>query len=880
MKSKQLRESFLSFFEEKKHTRYPSASLIPQNDPTLFFTNAGMVPFKNVFTGQEKLKSSRATSSQKCMRVSGKHNDLENVGRTYRHHTFFEMLGNFSFGDYFKKEAIEYAWEYLTEVLKIDKTRLWVTVFREDDEAEELWIKHSDVKAERIIRMDEADNFWSMGETGPCGPCSEIHYDHGEHPEKATQEDFIQDTSGSRFMEIWNLVFMQYNRDQQGTLHPLPKPSVDTGMGLERLACVIQGVSSNYDSDLFTPLLEKISQLCQKEYGESEQSDISMRVIADHIRATGFLIADGVLPSNEGRGYVLRRIMRRAIRHGRLLGLTEPFLTSILPILIQNMGEVYTELKQNQKFISEVIQAEEERFLETLEKGLDLINQEIKNLQKNQQKTLSGEVAFKLYDTFGFPLDLSETIAEEAGLTIDHQAFSQLMEGQKQQARASWKGSGESATQEIYQSLKQNKIDTEFVGYQSLDAIAKITAIVQAGQRQDEIQASESGEIFCDLSPFYGESGGQVGDSGEIIGGESHAWVEDTQIPLSGLISHHVKVDKGSLKVGQEVHLKVKRQHRIPTRLNHTATHLLHAALRETLGEHIKQAGSLVTPERLRFDFTHFKALSPEEIITIENRVNEKIREDLAVEKKVMTYKEAIQSGAMALFGEKYGDEVRVLKIDDFSVELCGGTHVDRTGEIGLFKMINEASVAAGVRRIEAITGAVSLEYLRRLEQQQQQIAKTLKVGQDEILERLAKQGDQLKKYEKEINQLKTQLATGSSSSNNSKLEENISEINGTKLLALQTQLDDIKALRNLSDQLIQKLGSGIVLLVNTDQSKLILIVRVSKDLHQKFQAGKLIQELAPLIGGSGGGRPDMAQAGGTNIDGVKDVLNKIKELL
>ncbi len=880
MKSAQLRESFLKFFETKAHARFKSSSLIPQNDPTLFFTNAGMVPFKNVFTGQEKLNTTRAASSQKCMRVSGKHNDLENVGRTSRHHTFFEMLGNFSFGDYFKKDAILYAWEYLTEVLKIDKERLWVTIFREDDEAEELWKKHTDVSAERIIRMDEADNFWSMGDTGPCGPCSEIHYDHGKQPAQARREDFLKDSEGSRFMEIWNLVFMQYDRDKQGKLHPLPKPSVDTGMGLERLACVIQGVSSNYDSDLFTPLIDKVSQLCKIKYGQSEESDISMRVIADHIRATSFLISDGVLPSNEGRGYVLRRIMRRAIRHGRLLGLTQAFLVSVLPVFIEKMGEVYPELKQNQKFLSEVIQAEEERFLETLENGLELIQQEIKALKKQGKKFLSGDIAFKLYDTFGFPLDLSETIAEEAGLTIDHEGFKKLMEGQRQQARASWKGSGESATQEIYQDLVQSKIQSEFLGYQRLDGLAKITAIVKAGKSVTEINQSEQAEIFCDVSPFYGESGGQVGDCGEIIGAESRAEVKDTKIPLKGLISHHVQVNEGSFIVGQEVQLKVKLQHRLPTKMNHTATHLLHAALRQILGDHIKQAGSLVAPDRLRFDFTHFKALNPKEISTIEDLINEKILADLAVEKNIMSYDKAIESGAMALFGEKYEDEVRVLKIDDFSVELCGGTHVDRTGEIGLFKIINESSVAAGVRRIEAITGMASLQYLRRLEGFQQQIAKTLKTSPEESLERLGKQSEQIKKYEKEISQLKTQMATSGVSSSQASSESNTIEVNGIKVLTLQTAMDDIKALRNLSDQLIQKIQSGVVLLGNIDKDKAILLARVSKDLHPRLHAGNLIKELAPLIKGSGGGRPDMAQAGGSDIQGIQEAFKKLKELV
>ena len=728
MKSAEIRESFLKYFEDKKHKRLKSASLVPDRDPTLFFTNAGMVPFKNVFLGQENIGTQRATTSQKCMRVSGKHNDLENVGRTHRHHTFFEMLGNFSFGDYFKKDAITFAWEYLTQVLKLDKSRLWVTVFREDEEAEQLWKQLSEVPAGRILRLDEADNFWSMGETGPCGPCTEIHYDF-DGAEGKSGEDFLAGSESGRIMEIWNLVFMQYDRGADGKLNTLPKPSVDTGMGLERLACVVQGVYSNYDSDLFKPLLDKISELSGKKYGADDNSDISMRVVADHIRAAVFLVGDGVMPSNEGRGYVLRRIMRRAIRHGRMLGLNEPFFFKIVPVLVAELGGVYPEITANQKFIEEVIRAEEVRFLETLENGLEMIESEIVATKKAAKKILSGAIAFKLYDTFGFPLDLTETIATESGLVVDHAEFERLMEGQRDKARAAWKGSGEAKTAEVHQQMAAEDLATRFLGYQTLDCISKISAIVKGGQRVEAANTGEEAEIFCEYSPFYAESGGQVGDQGQIIAPQALGEVRDTQKPAGELIAHLTKVVQGSLKVGDEVHLKVSPLTRAPTRLNHTATHLLHAALRQVLGEHVKQAGSLVAPERLRFDFSHFQPMTREEILAAEDLVNDKIREDLEVQKKEMGYDEAMDQGAMALFGEKYGERVRVLKIEHFSTELCGGTHVDRTGEIGIFKILSESSVAAGVRRIEAITGAAGLHYLRELEEKWNGLARRLKAA-------------------------------------------------------------------------------------------------------------------------------------------------------
>ncbi len=879
MKSSEIRESFLKFFEGKAHRRIKSASLIPDRDPTLFFTNAGMVPFKNVFLGQESVGTQRATSSQKCMRVSGKHNDLENVGRTHRHHTFFEMLGNFSFGDYFKRDAIAFAWEYLTKVLKLDQTRLWVTVFREDDEAEAIWKELSDVPPHRILRLDEADNFWSMGETGPCGPCTEIHYDFDGGDGK-TRDDFLQGSESGRIMEIWNLVFMQFDRSADGALKPLPKPSVDTGMGLERLACVVQGVYSNYDSDLFTPLLAKISELSGKKYRENEATDVSMRVVADHIRAACFLIGDGVLPSNEGRGYVLRRIMRRAIRHGRMLGMHEAFFYKILPVLTQEMGDVYPELVANQKFIEEVIRAEEQRFLETLENGMEIIEGEIAAAKKAGKPNLSGAVAFKLYDTFGFPLDLTETIATEAGLTVDSADFERCMEGQREKARAAWRGSGDAKVGEVHQALAAEGFRTQFLGYQSLECISKITAIVKDGERVDEVKQGDEAEIYTEYSPFYAESGGQVGDQGKIIAPQALAEVKDTQKPAGEMIAHLVKVREGSLKVDEEVHLKVDPLTRGPTRLNHTATHLLHAALRKVLGEHVKQAGSLVTAERLRFDFSHFQPMTREELLKVEDLVNEKIREDIEVQKREMSYDEAMGQGAMALFGEKYGDKVRVLKVEDFSTELCGGTHVDRTGEIGVFKILRESSVAAGVRRIEAITGAAVIENFREMESTLLQLSKLAKSDRyQDTVEKWTQQSEQLKKLEKEVSQLKAKVASGGGGGGGDILSQ-AKDIGGVKVLALRRDIDDLKSLRDFSDQVKDKLGSGVSVIGSATEGKVTLIVRVSKDLTPRFDAGKLAKELAALVGGSGGGKAEMAQAGGSNIEGLDGALQKVYELV
>jgi len=875
MKSRDIREKFLQFFESKKHLRVRSSSLIPENDPTLFFTNAGMVQFKNNFLGLEKPPASRVTTSQKCMRVSGKHNDLENVGRTHRHHTFFEMLGNFSFGDYFKKDAIAFAWEFLTQEMKIDPKRLWISVFLEDDEAAQIWEKEIGIPADRIVRLGEKDNFWSMGEEGPCGPCTEIHYDHGKEngcgkPECAVGCDC------DRFMEIWNLVFMQFNRSANGEMAKLPKPSVDTGMGLERLSCVVQGVHSNYDSDLFMPLIRAIEARVGKAYGKDEATNISIRVLADHIRAATFLIGDGVQPSNEGRGYVLRRILRRAIRHGRMLGMREPFFYELADTVIAEMKPAYPELAKHQSFIKSVIQAEEERFLATLDKGLEIIQAEITKQKQAGTKCFEGEVVFKLYDTFGFPVDLIQNIADEEGFVVDMEGFEAAMLGQKETARRAWKGSGQERVSQVYQEIVQKMKPVEFLGYQGLSASSKVVALIRNGESVNEVKAGDEAYVICEKTPFYGESGGQVGDKGWITGPQLKMEVQDTQKPLPNLIVHEGLIAKGGLKVGETVKLEVDPRHRSPVRQNHTATHLLHAALREVLGDHVRQAGSLVAAHRLRFDFSHFEPVSQDNLERIENLVNEKIREDIAVEKLEMSYEESQSKGAMALFGEKYGDVVRVLKVGEFSTELCGGTHIDRSGEIGFFKIVEESSVAAGVRRIEAVTGADAVAYARRQEKSLKEVALKLKTSVEDVPSKIDRMNEQLKKFEKEISQLRQKLHSGAGGQD---LLKDVREKDGVKALAVKSDAD-VGTLRALSDQLIAKLGSGLLLVASSSEGKVTLIVRVSKDLTDKFKAGELIKPLAQLVGGSGGGRPDMAQAGGQETDKIDAALARFYELV
>lgn len=873
MTSQEIRERFLKFFESLRHKRVPSSSLIPIDDPTLYFTNAGMVPFKNYFTGAQKVTFPRATSSQKCLRVSGKHNDLENVGRTARHHTFFEMLGNFSFGDYFKKEAIRYAWDFLTAEMGLPKDRLWITVFEKDDEAEKLWRKEVGISKDRLRRFGEKDNFWSMGETGPCGPCSEIHYDHGE------KYGCGKPTCGvgcdcDRFMEIWNLVFMQYERsaDGQGNIktRPLPKPSIDTGMGLERLATVVQGVHSNYDSDLFTPLIREVEKLTGKKYGENKDTDVSLRVLCDHVRSCAFLIADGVQPSNEGRGYVLRRILRRAIRHGKMLGKNEPFFYRLAETVRREMGGVYPEIIRQKESVDRTIRAEEERFLETLDKGLVIIREEMEKARTDKERVLPGEMVFKLYDTYGFPIDLTELIAQENRLDIDMAGFEELMERQKGRGRRAWKGSASSKMKDVYQDLVRENLASTFVGYDHLEEKVPVAALIREEKRVSSAKAGDEVEILTPKTPFYPEGGGQVGDQGQATSKGLEAKVLDTH-KGGELILHRVRIVAGKVQEGDEVSLQVDPRFREGSMLHHSATHLLHAALRRILGTHVRQAGSLVTPERLRFDFAHFEPVSRERLREIEDLVNEKIRANLPVISTILPYDEAIRQGALAFFGDKYGDQVRILKMGDFSTELCGGTHVNATGQIGLLKVTSEGSVAAGVRRIEAVVGSQGVNYLRQMEGEVSRLAALLKTSPGALMDRVGKLLDQVKNLEREVQKHKSGPAgTGTEES------EETREVKGIKILTVLSPVGDPKALRDISDQKIQKLGSGIAALGAIVGDRVSLIVRVSKDLTGQYNAGALIKPLCDLVGGTGGGRPDMAQGGGNKPGALKEALEKI----
>ncbi len=871
MKAIELREKFLKYFENQGHTRVRSASLIPHGDATLYFCNAGMVPFKQVFTGEEKRDYSRAASSQKCMRVSGKHNDLENVGHTARHHTFFEMLGNFSFGDYFKKDAIRFAWEFLTQEVGLDPDRLWITVYETDDEAAQLWESEVGVAKDRILRFGDEENFWSMGPTGPCGPCSEIHYDHG--PEAGTSPEDVVNGEGDRYMEIWNLVFMQYDRDESGKMTPLPKPSIDTGMGLERLAAAVQGVHSNYETDLFTPLIDAACKLTGVTYGKDAQQDASIHVLADHIRATAFLIADGVQPSNDGRGYVLRRIMRRAIRYGKLLGMNEPFFYRLFTPLMQMMGEVYPELLEHQKLITQLIEQEEKRFLETLENGLKLIQTEIENHQDD--KVLPGEIVFTLYDTFGFPTDLTALIAEEKGYQIDQAGFDQQMAAQQERGRAAWKGATPKSKGPAYEALLEQGVKTEFVGYDHLSGKSPVASLIRGGEIVSKVQEGESVELITTKTPFYAESGGQVGDQGLIVTPQARLMVTDTQ-KLGDAVMHSARVVEGKLQTGDEVELAVDAEFRSGSMIHHSATHLFHAALRQVLGEHVRQAGSLVTPHRTRFDFTHFQPLTAQEISQIEDLVNEQIRNNLTVMCQVLPYDKAIEMGALAFFGDKYGDMVRVLSMGDFSIEFCGGTHVEATGQIGLFKIVGQSAVGSGVRRIEAVVGPEALAYFRSMEHQVEEIATRLNTNPKEVLTKLEKYLDQVTVLEKEVASLKSRLMSGSAGEST----EQVQEINGVKVMTLQSEVADKKLVRKLSDDLMKKVGSGIVVIAASDNGKARLVVRVTEDLTKKYKAGDLIKQLAPIVGGKGGGRPDMAEAGGDDASKIPEVFKELPKLL
>jgi len=846
LSSTELRTAFLEFFRERGHAVVPSSPLVPGNDPTLLFTNAGMVQFKDVFLGKDRRAYSRAASSQRCVRAGGKHNDLENVGYTARHHTFFEMLGNFSFGDYFKREAIGYAWEFITGTLGIPPERLWVTVFRDDDEAAEIWLKEIGVDPARFSRLGESSNFWAMGDTGPCGPCSEIFYDHGEDipggPPGSPDED------GDRYVEIWNLVFMQFDRAADGTLVPLPKPSVDTGMGLERIAAVMQGVHSNYDIDLFRNLISAAADVTNQKSVDSP----SLRVIADHIRACAFLIVDGVMPSNEGRGYVLRRIIRRAIRHGYQLGQGDPFFFKLVQSLADQMGKAYPELVASADLAMRVLKQEEERFAETLSTGMALLEAEIANLPS---RVIPGATVFKLYDTYGFPVDLTADVARERGLTVDQPGFEAAMEAQRERAR--------SASRFGVDLRGGVTLDapTDFCGYDSLEGVGTVVALIRDGAQVERLGQGDAGQVVLDATPFYAESGGQVGDIGVLEGEHAQFTVSDTH-KLGKAHGHVGTVTRGEIKVGDHVTARVDAATRQATVLNHSATHLLHAALRQVLGAHVTQKGSLVAPDRLRFDFSHFQAVTPEELEQIERLVNAEIRRNAPAETRLMPYDAAVAAGAMALFGEKYDDEVRVLSIGDFSTELCGGTHVGRAGDIGLLRIVSEGGVAAGVRRIEAVTGEEALDYAAASETTLRQIASLVRGSPADAEEKVRQLLDRQKKLERDLAALKSRLASGQGVD----LAESAVEVAGVKVVAAEVPGADARSLREAVDALKAKLGSAIIVLgAPTEDGKVLLVAGVTADLVGKARAGELVGAVAARVGGKGGGRPDFAQAGGTD---------------
>ncbi|UFS71836.1 alanine--tRNA ligase [Geomonas sp. RF6] len=875
MTGKEIRAQFFDYFQRKGHTLVESSNLIPKNDPTLLFANAGMNQFKDVFLGVEKRDYVRAVSSQKCVRAGGKHNDLENVGHTARHHTFFEMLGNFSFGDYFKKEAIAFAWEFLTGELKLDKNRLYVTVYTDDDEAAAIWNEQEGVPLERIYRFGEKDNFWSMGDTGPCGPCSEIFWDNGPGTGCGSPTCAVG-CDCDRYMEIWNNVFMQFNRDKDGTMTPLPKPSVDTGMGLERISAVMQGVTSNYDTDLLQGIIRHIEKLSGKKYGEDAKDDASMRVMADHARAVTFLICDGVLPSNEGRGYVLRRIMRRAARHAKMLGVSEPILYRTVDAVNLMMGEAYPELLEREQYVKKVILAEEERFAETLDRGLAILNEETAQLKAKGETVISGEVIFKLYDTFGFPVDLTADIVASEGFTLDEDGFALCMEKQRMKAREHWKGSGEAGVSTIYKELVGEGIKSTFVGYNEHTAYAPITAIIKKGERVSEAREGEEVEVIVPTTPFYGESGGQVGDVGEISTGVGHFHVTDSVRPVPDLIVHKGKVTSGALQVGDAADLKVGMAVRKAAERNHTATHLLQAALRAVLGDHVKQAGSLVTPERLRFDFTHFSAMTAEEIRRVEALVNGFIMDNSEVSALEMGQKEAMAAGATALFGEKYGDVVRVVKVGEISSELCGGTHVGGAGEIGFFKILSEVGIAAGVRRIEALTGSGALAYVNTLEDEQRAVSALLKADAGSALEKLERVLAQQRELAREIESLQGRI----NASKSVDLVQKARELNGIRVLSTRVDGVDAKGLRELSDTLKERIGSGVIVLGTAAADKVNLLVAVTADLTERCKAGDVIKAIAPIVGGNGGGKPELAQAGGTRPENLDEALEAVYNII
>ena len=874
MKAQNIREVFLDFFANKNHKILPSSSLRPKDDATILFANAGMNQFKNIFLGLEDRSYKRAATVQKCMRVSGKHNDLEQVGKTNKHHTFFEMLGNFSFGDYFKKEAIAFAWELMTDVFKLSRDRLFVTIYEEDDEAFDIWTKENAVPPEKIFRLGKTDNFWAMGETGPCGPCSEIHYDLDPDYEKGEPRDLIEKGS-DRYSELWNLVFMQYFQDEKGVMHPLPKPSIDTGMGLERMAACLQGKRSNFDTDLFWPIIEEICRFSSREYPGQDAGDISVRLIADHVRAIVFLISDGIMPANDGRGYVLRRLIRRAFRHGNLIGIDQPFVFKLAGVVGDIMIDAYPEIHASLNFISKICAAEEERFSQTLSSGLRTFELYAREAKQRESKRLAGEALFKLYDTFGFPLDLSTELALEEGLSIDEQGFRQELEKQKARARQSWKGDLPQKDRKAYESLKGSRV--QYVGYdQDRVADASVVAVFENGARVPELRQGASGEAVLDMTPFYAEAGGQVGDSGFWKNLHFSGLVENTFIPRPEIISHKIKVLSGVLREGDRVEAAVDLPRRKAIRGNHTATHLLHAALRQVLGDHVKQAGSLVSSGRLRFDFTHYAPLSVQEIRAVEMLVNEKIQANIPVMIKETTLEAGVQAGAMAIFDEKYGEKVRMVTVDDFSKELCGGLHAPSTGEIGLFKIVSETSVAAGMRRIEALTGEEATKYVQETDALLHEAQLALNTSRKDLLNQIDKLKEQLKEKESDIRALRQKALD----QKYTKPEDHVRSVKGISVWVQKIGDLEPGEIRDLTDKLKQKIKSGIVLLGSVKGEKVFVVAGVTKDLTGRISAADIIKQAAPFIGGGGGGRPDFAQAGGVKAEGLDRALEESLSLI
>ena len=875
MTGQELRNKFLQYFKDRQHAVVGSYPLVPKNDPSLLFTNAGMVQFKDVFLGDEKREYTRAATVQKCVRAGGKHNDLEMVGRTSRHHTFFEMLGNFSFGDYFKKEAIQYGWEFLTEVIGLPRDRLYISVFQDDDEAFNIWANNMKMPRERIFRMDEKDNFWAMGATGPCGPCSEIFIDQGKNV-GCGKSSCAVGCDCDRYLEIWNLVFMQFDRDTSGKLTTLPKPSIDTGMGLERLAAVVQGRTTNYDTDLMMSIINESAKITGCVYGKDDEVNVSLRVLTDHARASTFLIGDGVIPSNEGRGYVLRKIMRRALRHGKLLGQKNPFFHKITSKVIEDFKGAYPDLTSNSDFIKRVVLNEEESFGSTLNFGTQRLEEILQKVQKEKLPSIPGEEIFKLYDTYGFPTDLVEETAKDAGLKMDMAGYEKAMQEQKSKAMASWKGSGEKEVAPFYKEFAQSSVPTEFEGYISNEENATILAILREETKIETANQGDDIELLVDRTPFYGESGGQVGDSGTAFNDNAQLELLNAIKPLPGLIVHKAKILNGSIKTGDSLTLRIDKFNRKNTALNHSATHLLHAALKEVLGEHIKQAGSLVAPDRLRFDYTHFSPLTEKERHKTESLVNEKIRDNIQVSTKEMEIEEALKEGAMALFGEKYGDRVRVVSVPGFSKELCGGTHVSATGDIGLFRIVSEGGIASGVRRIEAVTGAAAYYKVNSEHESLSAIRSVLKAPVNEELSKVKKLLEKNRELEKEILLLKEKIMSGKGSSG----EDDIQKMGDISFLIKNLDGTDAKTLRTYIDNAKNKLKSGIVVAGSVADGKVAMAAGVTKDLTKKFHAGDIIKEIAVIVGGSGGGRPDMAQAGGTHTDKLDEALKKAEEII